>query len=163
RPLEAEKFVVDMIDQETGKVRKIEMARHRKKGTSKDGAEQSPAIKGEYVAEVMLKRLGTFELTAYRDDPAYENLVSVKTIRVALPEEERRHPEANPAKLQSMAPGKQFVMIHQADELARRVPTGKLTLYDDIPRDLWDVPLAVVLIVTLLGVEWLARKRYNMA
>ena len=152
RPLTAEKFIVEMIPRAKGKTERIEL---RLKAGKKH--------QGRYEAEIVLKQVGVFELTAKRDDPTYKGLVAGKTITVGLPEEERRRPEANLALLQTIAPGRRFMLIHQADELPHRVPSGKLTLFNDVPKDLWDVPLIVVLVVSLLGAEWILRKKYNMA
>ena len=150
-PLTDPKFVVEMIPRDDGKAVSIEL---------------EPASKGKgdgrYEAEVKLKTLGTFELTAKRDDPSYENLVSGKTIIVGLPEQERRHPESNPQRLQTLAPGERFLWIRQADQLPQRVPNRNLTVFEEVPRDLWDVPAAVVLVVALLAAEWIIRKKYNM-
>ena len=150
-PLKDPKFVVDMIPGDGGKIERIEL---------------DPASKGtpdgRYEAEFTLKALGTFELSAKRDDPSYENMVSGKTITVVLPEEERRNPEADPGKLQTVAKGDRFLWIAQADELPRRVPVGKLTLFEFEPQDLWDVPAVLVLVVGLLAIEWMLRKKYNM-
>ncbi|KPK81585.1 MAG: hypothetical protein AMJ81_10470, partial [Phycisphaerae bacterium SM23_33] len=154
RPLEDETFVVEMVPA-TGEPVEIELRRDAKRKTK---------VSGQYEGEIPLTAVGRFELTAKRNDPDYKDLVAGKTITVILPEEERRHPEADPTTLQTMAPGENFMLIHEADRLPGAMPKGKLPpLFNEVPRDLWDVPLAIVMVVTLLGGEWILRKRYNMA
>jgi len=150
-PLKDAKFAVDMIGADGGTVEKIELhPAHKDKPD------------GRYEGEVTLKELGTFQLTAKRDDPSFENMVFGKTVTVVLPEEERRNPEADPARLQTIAKGDRFLWIQQADELPRRVPVGRLTLFEFEPEDLWDTPAVIVLVVGLLAVEWILRKKHNM-
>lgn len=151
-PLDEETFEVEMIDAATKQVRKIVLQRDPKK-----------KAKGHFEAALPLKTVGTFELTAKRDDPAYEDEVAGKTIVVTLPEEEFRHPEADRATLETIAPEGRFVMVHASDELVRLVPSGKMSVFRDVPHELWDVPMVIVVIVLLLGVEWILRKKYNMA
>lgn len=151
-PLEDETFVVDMIDAATRKVQKITLQRDPKQ-----------KAKGHYEATLPLKAVGTYDLTARRDDPDYKDEVAGKTITVTLPEEEFRHPEADRATLETMAPEGRFVMAHASGTLADIVPSGKMSVFHDVPHELWDVPMAIVAIVVLLAAEWILRKKYNMA
>ncbi len=150
-PLEQESFVVDMIDQASKQVQKLTLQPDAKR-----------KAKGHYEATLPLKAVGTYELTAKQDDPSYSGEVAAKIITVTLPEEEFRHPESDQAALETIAPEGRFLMIHSADQLAKIVPSGRMSVFRDVPHELWDVPMAIVVIVTLLGFEWLLRKRYNM-
>jgi hypothetical protein len=152
QPLSDETFVVDMVQTPSGKVQSLTLQREAKKQT-----------KGHYEAVVPLKTVGAFELTAKRDDPAYKGEVAGKTITVTLPAEEVRHPEADLLTLQTIAPEGRFLMLQEGDRLREIVPAGKMTVFHDVPHDLWDVPLAIVVVVVLLAAEWILRKRYNMA
>ena len=119
-------------------------------------------VQGRYEAEIALRDVGTFELTAKTDDPAYKGLVAGRTITVAVPARERRTPEADEQRLRLIGRGERFMMIQDADRLKEAIGSGKLSLFDDVRRDLWDVPLTLVVIVGLLAVEWIMRKRHNM-
>jgi len=152
KPLQQESFVVEMIDRSTQQVRKITLQR--------DPAEKAL---GHYAADVPLTAVGEFELTALRDDPTYKDDVAGKTITVTLPEQEFRHPEADLATLRTIAPEGRFVLIHEADKLGELIPSGQMSVFYEVPHELWDAPLAVVVIVILLGCEWILRKKYNMA
>ena len=152
RPLDAETFTVEMIDRGSGKARKITLRPDPKK-----------KAKGHYEAQVKLIEIGTFELTAMRGDPTRADAVAGKTITVTLPQEEFRHPEADLDTMRTLAPEGMFLQTHEADRLAELVPAGKLTVSRDVLRDLWDVPLTLALLVLLLGVEWVVRKKHNMA
>ena len=165
RPLEDKTFQVDMINAATKEVVRTIVCEPetRRKPKTNGGEAGTEQVKGRYQVNLPLKTVGTFELTAKRDDPTYKGEVSEKTITVALPQEEFRHPEASPETLRGIAPEGRFMDIADSDRLAKLVPPGKMTVYHDVPHDLWDVPLAIILIVTLLAIEWILRKRYNMA
>jgi len=150
-PLEEETFEVEMINAATKAVQKIVLQRDPKK-----------KLAGHYEATLPLKTQGSFELTAKREDPSYKDEVAGKTITVALPEEEFRHPEADLAMLETIAPEGRFLRIHESGGLAGLVPSGKMSVFHDVPHELWDVPLAIVVIVLLLAAEWILRKKYNM-
>jgi len=152
KPLGQESFVVEMINRTTKQVRKITLGR--------DPDERAP---GHYAAAVPLTDVGEFELTALRDDPTYKDDVAGKTITVTLPEQEFRHPEADLATLRTIAPEGRFVMVHEADKLGELIPSGKMSVFYEVPHELWDAPLAMAVIVILLACEWILRKKYNMA
>ena len=146
QPLTDEKFQIEMVDTSTGKAERITLKRGR--------------VKGRYETAITLKQTGTFELTTR--EPQFKGETVGKTITVSLPEEEFIHPEADRFTLETIAPGNRFMMIHQADRLAKLIPPGKTTIFRDMPHDLWDVPLILILLVMLLAAEWILRKKYNM-
>ncbi len=151
KPLAKDEFRVDMVETTTGAVQTITLIRDARK-----------KISGRYEALIPLKEVGTFELTAMKDDPSYKDEVAGKTITVTLPREEFIHPEADPSTLKSIASGKRFMMVHESDRLTKLIPHGKMTVFNDVPHELWDVPLAIILIVMLLAAEWILRKKNNM-
>ena len=152
RPLDEETFQVEMIDRKSGTGHKIDLRPDAKK-----------KAKGHYEASVKLKEIGAFELTALRGDPSHADIVAGKTISVTLPQEEFRHPEADLATMRAIARDGTFLHAHEADQLNQVIPAGKLTVFNEVPRDLWDVPMTLAVLVILLGAEWLFRKKYNMA
>lgn len=151
QPLAEETFTVEMVDTATGKAQTISLSREAKKKT-----------KGHFEAVVPLQTVGTFELTAMRDNPEYKDEVAGKTITVLLPEEETRRPESDPQTLATIAPEGRSLALPEADRLKELVPPGRMTVFHDVPHDLWDVPLTIVAVIVLLGAEWILRKRYHM-
>ncbi len=151
RPLEDETFVVQMIDRKTGQAEAITLK-----------ADAKRKAKGYYEASVKLRRIGSFELTAL-EGTERDEAVAGKTVSVTLPQEEFRRPEADPDTLRTLARHGTFLQLHEADRLPQVVPAGKVTVSNPVPRDLWDVPLTLIVLVVLLAAEWILRKRYNMA
>jgi hypothetical protein len=88
--------------------------------------------------------------------------VAGKTITVTLPREEFIHPEADTSTLKSIASDERFMMVHESDRLTKLITHGKITVFNDVPHELWDIPLAIILIVMLLAAEWILRKKNNM-
>ncbi|MCD4699358.1 MAG: hypothetical protein K8R91_02150, partial [Phycisphaerae bacterium] len=152
KPLDKETLQVDIVESTTGEVRTITLSLDAKK-----------KARGHYEAPVTLKDVGVFELTAMRDDPSYKGEVAGKTITVTLPAEEFIHPEAAPAILKTIASEERFMVVHDSDRLTRLILPGKITVFNDVPHELWDVPLAIILVVLLLAAEWVLRKKHNMA
>ena len=56
-----------------------------------------------------------------------------------------------------------FLRIHEVDELARLIPSDRKTAVREVPWELWDSNLTLLLICLLLTVEWIVRKKNNMA
>lgn len=152
KPLDRKTLKVDLVETTTGTSRTITLRLDAKKKAG-----------GHYEASVRLSDIGVFELTAMKDDPAYKGEVAGKTITVTLPAEEFIHPEADPATLETIASEERFMAVQDSDRLIRLIPPGKMTVFNDVPHELWDVPLAIILVVTLLAVEWILRKKHNMA
>ncbi|MDY7009960.1 MAG: hypothetical protein SVV80_04325 [Planctomycetota bacterium] len=152
KPLDKETLQVDIVETTTGQVQTITLRPDARK-----------KARGHYEAPVTLKDVGVFELTAMRDDPSYKDEVAGKTITVTLPAEEFIHPEAAPVMLETIASEERFMVVHDSDRLIRLIPSGKLTVFNDVPHELWDVPLAIILVVLLLAAELILRKKHNMA
>ena len=169
KPLADETFDVTLIDTATGERetitldRKAEEPGAEKKDGESGGKKNGSLPPGHYRKKVTLKKEGTFRLTARQDDPAYKNEVAEKIIRVTLPAEEFKHPEADPANLKTIASEGRFLDIQDSDALPALVAAKPMTVYNDVPHSLWDSPLTIVLIVSLLAAEWICRKKYNMA
>ena len=87
-----------------------------------------------------------------------------KRITIENPRAEARRSEASPATLQTFATRAEFCLrAHEVDRLAELIPAGRLKAAEEKTWELWDSPLTLVLILTLLGIEWILRKKYNMA
>ena len=178
QPLEKDAFWVELIDAATGSVvkkirlepvkrkarrRPVDPAAAEAPGPVTVAAVEKETVKGLFEATHKLSRVGTFHLTAGPDQSVEADDVAGKTIVVTLPQEEFQHPEADLRKLARIAPEGRFMMVHDSDKLVELVSPGKMSVSRDVPRQLWDVPLTIVAIVLLLAVEWILRKKYNMA
>ena len=90
---------------------------------------------------------------------------TIKRIVIEPPQAEHEHTEADDETMKSLAaePTSHFLAIHEIDTLARIVPSRTLHKARHIPKTLWDCRLSLLLIVLLLTVEWIVRKKHNMA
>ncbi len=147
-PLAQESFDVDVVNAQAGTSRQITLPR-------------SANQPGRYEGRLTLAEPGAYELSAKMAGEGAKNDVAGKSLVVTLPEEEFLRPEANPAMLESIAPGR-TLGIERADELAKLIPPGKLSVQSQVSHNLYDVPAVLILIVLLLGCEWILRKRHNM-
>ena len=119
---------------------------------------------GRYKLTIKAAERGTYELTAWRGRPNADELVAGKRIVVRLPKAEAQRPEADEATMRTMASRPEnFLRAPEAGRLAEMIPPGRLISIDERPRELWDSNLMLLLAVMLLAVEWIIRKRYNMA
>jgi len=110
-----------------------------------------------YRRTVKITEPGEYRLTV-AGVPA-EDLLA-RTITVVLPSEEFDRPEADPALLAQLSDD--AVDLDEFAALAGRIAPDRRRLVELDTRDLWNVPLAFVVLTTLLIVEWIGRKRYNM-
>jgi len=151
QPLTDETFEVHRIDAATGEADTLVL-------------EKLAGKPGRYRKTIVADKTGTFELTAMKDDPLAAQKVASKRIVVELPQAESRRTEAD-AEVMSIVASRpeNFLRIDEVGRLAELIPPGKLTADRYEARELWDSNLTLVLIVVLLGVEWVLRKKYNMA
>ena len=86
------------------------------------------------------------------------------SITVKLPDAESVRVEANEGVLKSMVTrDKGFLRLWEVDKLTELIPSGKLTSVQETPLELWDKQLPLWILVILLAVEWIFRKKFNMA
>ncbi len=146
-PLEADKVDVEVVQIPSGNSHKIELK----------PVEDQP---GHFASSVVLARTGAYELSVNLDEDAN----AARRISVELPQAELRKPEADPEYLKSIVSRPQnFLEAHEFDRLGEMIPPGRLQSVREIPRELWDTRAVLLLIVMLLAVEWIVRKKYNMA
>lgn len=162
RPFTQDKIEVQLVDT-TGVLKPLPLTLGRvsRKVKVEGSAELKEAVEGIYEGVCRLSNEGNFVLTYA--DPGYKDDVAAKPLKVVLPEDELKHPEADPATLQIIGSNDNFVSVDQADKLARMIPADKKVVYNPSSFNLWDAPLIIILVVTLLAAEWILRKRYNMA
>ncbi|MDP6635920.1 MAG: VWA domain-containing protein [Phycisphaerae bacterium] len=153
KALTAEKFVVEMIDTATGKSETIELP-----------AVDIKTKPGRYKRTIVAKRTGAFEVTALRSGADLPDDVTSKKIFVELPKAEARRRESNPQTLKTIAARTdRFLNIHEVSRLSELIPPGRLKTTRQQANNLWDCPLTLIVIVLLLAIEWIVRKKYNMA
>jgi hypothetical protein len=151
QPLKKDSVEVEMADAATGEsVRKLTLK----------PVEDKP---GQFRTTFVADRTGKFQLTAGLASSDPNEPAEGKQIEVELPQAEFLRIEADPGSLKSMAwPADKFMDITQAQRLLE-IPPGRGTSARDVPKYLWDTNLMLTMIVVLLGVEWILRKKYNMA
>ncbi len=157
KPLGASTYTVRLINTVTKAQHEL-VLKHDQKQTKDNRV--SPL----YSAEVKLSEVGEFALTGPNDpdDPEGKNVIG-KVITVTLPQEEFIRPEADPEALATLGGADHALGIEEAYDLARRVGDKPRIVTTTTSRDLWSVWLAMVLLCTALLVEWIGRKKYNMA
>ncbi|HUU60626.1 MAG TPA: vWA domain-containing protein [Phycisphaerae bacterium] len=151
RPLKDKTFDVEMIRTDTSESKTLTLK----------ALEGKP---GRYKLTIQAIESGTYGLTALRGVPNAEELVAGKRFLIELPRAEAERPEADEATMKAVASRTDnFLRIPDMSKLAEMIPPGRLTSVDEFSRELWDSKLTLLLIVILLGIEWILRKKYNMA
>jgi len=154
RPLDKPTYTVRIINTTTHRSKEATLLHAESK--SKD-TRKSPRFAG--TVEGMAP--GIYKVTAATNVPADTVADTVVTIAPSRVEFER--PEADPATLTELS-GRQAIPTEQFDQLAKALPAEDRGEPDEpaTERDLWSVWLIVVVLSTLLFVEWIGRKKYNM-
>jgi uncharacterized membrane protein len=165
KPLETAQYKVDMINLDTQETKHLTLAGIKKPTQSENGKEEEK-FTGRFKAEIVAEHTGRFQFTSteLREDKDAAEKIAPKQIVIELPQAEAAKPEADLAGMQSWASPRQenFVNIWDADKLAKMIPTAKKVIIDDKALEFWDRRYTLILIVLLLGVEWVLRKKYNM-
>ena len=150
-PRKDEAFDVEMVDTQAG-------------GSETIVCKAVPDKPGRFTATFRASKTGVFQLTALKGDPLMGEKVQTKTIRIDLPKAEALRTEADRATMENLATRPEnFRTIDRADDLARLIPDDRKTAVREVPRELWNSNLMLLLIVVLLTAEWILRKKYNMA
>ncbi len=120
--------------------------------------------KGRYKLTVKMAHAGTFNLTALEDDPLAGEKVASKRIVVSLPQAEWKRCEADTATMQTIASNPKNVLnVWEIDRLAELIRPDRFPAVNNVERELWDSWLTLLVIVVLLTIEWILRKKHNMA
>lgn len=144
-------YTLTLIDKTTGEKSEIKL----------DAVMDKPGRYKGTIAKGLTAHRGVFEL----NNPAVPpGKLEPKVFRVELPQAEAERPEADGATSESVASKPEFALnVTDLDKLSTLIPSGKLPAVRDVPRELWDTRLSLILIVLLLTIEWVLRKKYNMA
>jgi len=161
QPLTDETFEVEMIKLDGGDGYTAATGTAQPRKITLKAVEGKP---GQYRLTIKAVETGDYELVAWRGRPNADKLVAGKRIVIDLPKAEAQRPEADKATMTAMATRPEnFLHATRAGALAEMIPHGRLTSVDDRPRELWDSKLTLLLVVLLLAIEWIVRKKYNMA
>lgn len=97
-------------------------------------------------------------------EPALDDLNITQAVEVLRSDDELRQPAPDRERLLALAhdTGGSVVELSNLDDLARVVPNRARRTPNDIREPLWNSYLALILIVTLLTVEWVGRKAIRL-
>lgn len=103
----------------------------------------------------------------YEIEPDEALLADIKaTVRVSLPEDELRVPQSDHAALAALADATGGIVLppDRLGELASHLPNRELRLLGQPDVEtLWDKPIAWVLLISLLAMEWIGRRLIKLA
>ncbi len=117
----------------------------------------------QYKAIWQPKHTGRLLLTVV--EPALKDLNIVSPIEVLHPDDELRQPMPDHERLETLAElsGGHVVPLDRLDQLTRVVPNRARRTANDIHQSLWDTPVTLIVVVTLLTIEWIGRKLIRLA
>jgi len=81
-------------------------------------------------------------------------------VQVSLPDAELRHPETDFGLLARLSEDTGGELVSPADlgALPDRIPNRRVRLLNEVTEPLWDTPLALLVVVSLLTMEWVGRR-----
>jgi uncharacterized membrane protein len=119
---------------------------------------------GTYEATITATRTGNYVLTVRLDDAAPEDWPKL-AFDVRTPAVEANQVWLNVPLLRELAErsGGDYFSVNQLDELASRIPDSRQSVVmPGKPAPLWDNNRVLILLVVLLGIEWVLRKRNRL-
>jgi len=161
-PETGETFEVILINVDTGDQTPITLAAMDR--------QNQPGIYSGQIDPTLTAQRGTYRVTALPDHPHAEQIVAAKEFVIELPQAEAFRKEADEATMRligssSLAVGAEggFVGLHDVAKLGQWIPPDRKQSIQELPRELWDSRLTLILVVVLLTAEWILRKRHNLA
>jgi len=124
-------------------------------------AEVETVVKpGRYSTQFVPPTVGKYELCV-----ADRKLCQPKQIDVIMQGDEFLRTEADEDLMRQLVSERpeRFLPLAAIDSLAGMIPLNRITTVESRRYELWDVPLLLVVLLTLLAIEWVLRKKYNMA
>jgi hypothetical protein len=97
--------------------------------------------------------------------PAVEGQPPAATFRVAAPPGELARTQTDLAEMKEAAriSSGRVYRYQDAGNLLRDLPRGRQVRIESLPPEpLWNIPLLAAIFVTLVGSEWLLRKRWGL-
>jgi hypothetical protein len=122
---------------------------------------------GLFVGAVRAGRVGGYEVGVKSDESGAADWtpedVSPRRVQVRLPQAEFHRLEADHDALRELAGNAaRFRPLHELDDLAGKIPPGKISTASEAPHPLWSTPLTLLLFAVLMLTEWTLRKVYKM-
>jgi hypothetical protein len=161
-PVTDETFDVVLINTDTDERTTITL-------TAMDRQNQ-PGIYTGQIDQTVTAQRGTYRLTALPDHPHAEQIVADREFVIELPQAEALRKEADETTMrligstsQATGPEGGFLALHDVAKLAEWIPPDRKQSIQELPRELWDSRLTLILVVVLLTAEWILRKRHNLA
>ncbi len=98
--------------------------------------------------------------TADVRETALTGLGLTEEILVSLPDDELRHPETDHELLVALSDETGGVVLDPSnlDSLPDSLPNRRVRLVSETTEDLWDTPFALILLISLLTLEWVGRR-----
>ncbi len=106
----------------------------------------------------------TGSLVLMVSDPAFEGLGLTETVRVQAADDEMRNPQSDHGRLSALAEqtGGAVVALDELDRLLKLVPNRARITPADIREPLWDSALSLIVVLTLLSLEWVLRRAIRL-
>ncbi|MFT5126931.1 MAG: putative membrane protein [Rhodothermales bacterium] len=122
----------------------------------------NPANPGQYEGYFSPQTLGRYRLEPNPDDVEAANSIE---FQISERRTEMAQPEAQIERLQRLAKlsGGKLLSVSQLPELGALVNTEPETITVHTPKSIWDHWLLMVLIIGLLGSEWIIRRKRDLA
>lgn len=121
---------------------------------------------GEFESTIEFDVAGVFSVLYYRGEIPANRPLAREDVIVQVPELELAHPSMNEAGLRQLAERAEgrFAYLYDMDQL---IPAflnrgGGQKIVDRETRQIWDQAWTVLLILSLLSLEWILRKRWNL-
>ncbi len=98
-------------------------------------------------------------------DPAVPSVALSVPVEVFAPDDELRRPETDHPLLEALAAetGGQVIMPNELEGLPELLPNRAVTTVNPLHERIWDTPLAFLVVLVLLTVEWIGRKVIRLA
>ncbi len=161
-PITTETLTIAIVNTATGEETEFEL--------DAVDVEAEPGRYSGILSKELAARPGRYHLTIRGEGERFAENVASKDILIQLPRAESRRKEADSTTLRLIGQRASaadeegnFLHLYQLDELAKRIPAGRLRTVHEVPIELWDSPLMMGLVILLLTTEWILRKRFNMA
>lgn len=166
------RLVVDLLDQSLidsapGEIR-VALRRTPRPGETTAPTEieieLTPAEGRDTVYEAIWLPTEPGDWTATILDRAAFGPVESVSVTVALPDDELRNAQTDHPFLQRLAMATSGIAIpaEQMNQLEEHIPNREVRLVGERAEPLWDTPLALLIVLTLLLVEWVGRRMIKL-
>ena len=120
-----------------------------------------PHIPGLYQGYFTPAEAGRYEVRAPGGDPALANVAQFSVTAADLEQVERAMQEEL-LKNMAQASGGRYFAVRDLPALVKTVAGEDRTSVTRRERELWDLPIAFVAVLALLGIEWFLRRKYDL-